>query len=90
MTSQNIQGRVVGNVLNNISPSNNFLLLRLPVISQQNCQTAFGSCEHSWVTEELIKGTSKATSGSTPTYMPLAAELNEDKNIPLGCALCFF
>ena len=67
MTSQNIQRRVVVNVLNNISPSNNFLLLRLPVISQQNCQTAFSSCEHSWFTEELIKAPSKATSGSTPT-----------------------
>ena len=46
---QNIQRRVVGKVLNNISPWNIFSNLYLPAGLHQNCQAAFGRCEYSWV-----------------------------------------
>ena len=46
MISQNIWRRVVENVLMNIFPLNIFLLVRLPASFYQNCQAAFGRCEH--------------------------------------------
>ena len=54
MISQNIWRRVVGNVLINISPSNIFLTLLLPVWFYQICQSAFGRCDNelNWLQHE--------------------------------------
>ena len=49
MILQNIWKKVVGNVLVKISLSNILLTLLLPARFHQNCQAAFGCCEHCWV-----------------------------------------
>ena len=46
MILQIIRRRVVGNVLINISQSNNFLAMLLPVRYHQNCKNVCGHCEH--------------------------------------------
>ena len=46
MISQNILRKVLGSVLNNISPSNIFATMVLFERFHQNRQAVFGCCEH--------------------------------------------